>query len=100
MEPWTCAGSRNLSDLNWPFSWNSRKPSKPSVSAADNVPLTPAFQPSFSDCGRAPAKRWSSRSSISILVLSRSARGTNVSFPPQEAVTALSAKIFVSMSLG
>jgi hypothetical protein len=36
MEPCTWCGSRNLSDLNWPFSWKNRKPIRPRVSVAEN----------------------------------------------------------------
>jgi hypothetical protein len=77
-----------------------RKPSKPSVSAAESTPLTPAFQPSFSDCGRAPEKRSSSFSSMSWFAAESSERGMKSILLPQEALTAFSVKIFVSMSLG
>ncbi len=100
MDPCTWPGSTNRKVLNWPLRWKARKPSRPRVSAAESAPLTPAFQPSFSDCGRAPEKRSSRRSSICTLLALSSARGMNTILAPQGALTALSAKILVSMSLG
>ena len=100
MEPCTWFGSRKRSDLNWPLRWKARKPSRPSVRAAESAPLTPAFQPSFSDCGRALAKRSSSLSSRSWFFADSSERGMNTSLDAHGALTALSVKMRVSMSLG
>ena len=68
--------------------------------AAEMTALKPAFQASFSLCGRAPEKRCSSRANTSALAASSSDFGTKPSLPPQGALTALSVKILVSMSDG
>ena len=72
----------------------------PIVSSAERTALVTVFQLSFSDCGRAPEKRRSRRLTTSRLLPASSLRGTKTSFAPQGALTALSVKIFVSMSLG